>query len=120
MSDDECWTWLKGKTSRGYGVFWFDGRHPGYAHRIAYKLFYGEVPNGMEIDHKCRNSSCCNPNHLEAVTHKTNIRRSPNVGRPSSHGVMCSPKRTEERVKKAYEVEGEQPKDANRTSNNGI
>lgn len=45
------------------------------AHRFAYELHKGPIPKGLEIDHLCRNTLCVNPNHLEAVTHRENVRR---------------------------------------------
>jgi HNH endonuclease len=44
-------------------------------HIMEYERKYGPVPPGLEIDHKCRNTRCCNPDHLEAVTHRENCRR---------------------------------------------
>jgi len=46
------------------------------AHRLWYERRYGPIPEGMEIDHLCRNTSCVNPDHLEAVTPVENKRRS--------------------------------------------
>jgi hypothetical protein len=69
-----CWLWTGPKDKLGYGNFGFQGRGYG-AHRAAYLLFIGDVPEGMELDHLCRNPSCVNPSHLEPVTHRENIRR---------------------------------------------
>ncbi len=44
-------------------------------HRVTYETFVGPIPEGLEIDHLCRNRLCCNPVHLEAVTRKENVRR---------------------------------------------
>lgn len=76
-----CWVWKACKTPRGYGHFYFDKKH-WRAHRWAYQYFKGPIPEGLELDHLCRNTSCVNPDHLEAVTHKVNILRgqSPQAG----------------------------------------
>lgn len=76
-SDDECWPWLGG-TSRGYGRFQYGSyREPltRLAHVVAYELLIGPIPPGLELDHICRNPRCVNPAHLEAVTHRENMRR---------------------------------------------
>jgi hypothetical protein len=45
------------------------------AHVFAYESYYGPLPAGMEPDHLCSNTLCCNPLHLEAVSHRTNVLR---------------------------------------------
>lgn len=68
-----CWEWKKPKPS-GYGQFYHKGtmRH---SHIVSYELNTGTVPEGSVIDHLCRVKCCCNPEHLEAVTQKVNVRR---------------------------------------------
>lgn len=58
-----CVLWLGGKHRAGYGAF--DG---GYAHRFSYETFVGPIPDGYEINHKCRVKACVAPDHLEALT----------------------------------------------------
>lgn len=70
----ECWPWLGAQTHGGYGHLLVRRRFVG-AHRVAYELFYGEIPSGMVIDHLCRNHACVNPLHLEAVSNRENLRR---------------------------------------------
>lgn len=68
-----CWVWMAGTDAHGYGHFWSE-RYVG-AHIWAYTTFVGPVGDGLELDHLCRRVSCCNPSHLEPVTHQENIRR---------------------------------------------
>lgn len=70
----ECWNWTGAKVSAGYGELNISGR-PAYAHRLAYEHFVGPIPAGLVIDHLCRNPSCVNPAHLEAVETRENTRR---------------------------------------------
>jgi len=71
---DTCWLWTAWIERNGYGRFWLDGRQHG-AHRVAYELYVGPIPVGLEIDHLCRVRHCVNPDHLEAVTASENARR---------------------------------------------
>lgn len=68
-----CWPW-SGATKNGYGTF------RGFrAHRIAYTLKRGAIPDGLTLDHTCRNILCCNPNHLDPVESRVNILRGEGV-----------------------------------------
>lgn len=70
-----CWLWLACCTKLGYGRFnkTTDKSIPAY--QMAYELFRGARPAGMDLDHLCRVPNCVNPWHLEAVTHKENMHR---------------------------------------------
>lgn len=74
-----CWNW-KGGTGSGYGVVYVEGGSR-MAHRISYELLIGPISPGLHLDHLCRNRRCVNPDHLEAVSRKTNILRG--VGTPA-------------------------------------
>lgn len=69
-----CWLWTATKNNKGYGQFSSRGRMM-LAHRWAYELFVGAVPDGLELDHLCRERACVRPEHLEPVTRSENMRR---------------------------------------------
>ncbi len=69
-----CWVWQRSTDTKGYGRLWVDGRNQ-HAHRRAYELVKGPIPDGLTIDHLCRVHACINPDHLEAVTNRENILR---------------------------------------------
>ena len=69
-----CWEWTLYISERGYGKLYHKGRTHA-AHKFFYEICFGPVPEGLELDHLCRNRWCCNPDHLEAVTHAENVRR---------------------------------------------
>lgn len=74
QQDDTCWQWKGASQKKGYGNFW-EGKAVLLAHRYAYLLLVGPIPEDRELDHLCRNRGCVNPLHLEPVTHEENIRR---------------------------------------------
>ena len=76
VGEDGCWLWTASLNGRGYGQYMIrPSPKPTSAHRTAYLALVGPIPTGMELDHLCRVPSCCNPAHLEAVTHSENVRR---------------------------------------------
>lgn len=70
-----CWEWTGYRCERGYGSFSPSRGVTAYAHRIAFTQLRGPIPDRMDLDHLCRNTSCCNPDHLDAVPRRENILR---------------------------------------------
>lgn len=76
-SKEEHWFWTGSKMVNGYGKIGVGGKYGGWklAHRIAWELYRGPIPEGLTIDHLCRIRHCVNPQHLEPVTNAENLRR---------------------------------------------
>ena len=75
IPESTCWYWA-GALVDGYGSLSVHGRMK-RAHRLYYELLIGKIPDGLELDHICRERSCVNPSHLEPVTSRENVLRSP-------------------------------------------
>lgn len=69
-----CWMWLRAIKNNGYGEIMVNQKFY-YSHRFMYEKKKGKIPKNYQLDHLCRNRWCCNPEHLEPVTQKENIRR---------------------------------------------
>jgi len=69
-----CVLWIGAIMKNGYGVSSFDSKSV-LAHRLAYQIHIGSIPEGLQIDHTCRVRCCVNPYHLEPVTCAENLRR---------------------------------------------
>lgn len=68
-----CWLWTAFIAPSGYGHLRI-GERNALAHRVAYELFIGPIPPGMQIDHRCGCRICVNPDHLRVATHAENMR----------------------------------------------
>jgi predicted DNA-binding protein (UPF0251 family) len=68
---DTCWLWT-GSSRRGYGQFSIDN-HPHKSHRVSYKMYNGDIPEGHDIRHTCDVRLCVNPAHLLTGTRKENV-----------------------------------------------
>lgn len=77
---DDCWVWTGSKSTISKRPNWqypkfFDGTKTVRAHRFAYELLVGPIPDGMHLDHTCTNTMCVNPAHMEPATNKKNLER---------------------------------------------
>lgn len=72
--DGECWVWM-GSAAGGYGQIMIDSAAV-KVHRVMYERLKGPVEDGLQLDHLCRVTRCCNPDHLEPVSARINILRS--------------------------------------------
>ncbi len=75
---DGCWQWM-GSTREGYGQIRVGDRVM-RAHRVAYELAHGVIPNDVMLDHQCRNRACVRPDHLVQATNKTNMENLDSAG----------------------------------------
>ena len=73
----DCWEWTAACFGNGYGQFrvWPNENHRG-AHCVVWEMLVGPIPEGFEIDHRCKNRACVNPDHLEPVPQIVNLMRS--------------------------------------------
>ncbi len=87
-----CWNWV-GAINRGdgYGRICsrYDRQKHETAHRVVYETAVGAIPDGLDLDHLCRNRRCVNPAHLEPVTRQVNILRGETVTAANAKKTHC-------------------------------
>lgn len=84
----DCWEWMGERDHNGYGrLYGATGSHR-RAHRAVWELLVGPIPEGLVMDHLCRNTGCVNPDHLEPVTNAENCRRG-YLGLNMAHKTHC-------------------------------
>lgn len=83
-----CWLWMGDSVKGGYGRTFVDGRK-WLSHRAAYVAFVASIPEGLTIDHLCKQPACCNPLHLEPVTMKENTMRGNSFARINAQKTTC-------------------------------
>lgn len=79
---ETCWIWTAGKDRHGYGQITAGELGKSGAHRVAWHLVNGPIPDGMQVDHKCHNRACVRPDHLQLATPRMN---SENLAGARSH-----------------------------------
>lgn len=102
INKNGCWI-LQGKlTTNGYGYVNNKDKGSSTAHIITYEQKYGSVPKGQELDHFfCKTKRCCNPDHVEPVTHIENVRRGRCAKVARARMMKLTPKQRSIRARKA-------------------
>lgn len=92
---DGCWEWQGIKNAYGYGVITTGSTSYGtvrrfMAHRLAWEFLRGPIPDGLQMDHLCRNRGCVNPDHLEPVTQHENLLRGNTIPARNAAKTHCA------------------------------
>lgn len=101
VTKDGCWLWT-GALVRGYGVLSVNGRTE-YVHRELWRLTVGPLDGGMTLDHLCRNTRCCRPDHLEMVSRAENARRANETYKVGKATRLRRPKRNATHCRHGHE-----------------
>lgn len=98
VDSNGCWLWQRARhKTTGYAVITLQNRQR-LAHRAAYELFVGPIPEGLTIDHLCRVKHCVNPEHLEPVTMRENTLRGESPAALNAQKELCKRGHTFDRV----------------------
>jgi hypothetical protein len=84
-----CWLWGGALNRDGYGTIYVQGSKRKLAHRIIFESMRRPVPEGMHLDHLCRNRLCVNPDHLEIVSPRTNVLRGQGLTAVNARKTHC-------------------------------
>lgn len=85
----DCWVWTGCRNDRGYGQAAVGNGKRAYVHRWVWEYLVGPVPDGLVLDHLCRNPPCANPDHLQPVSGKTNTLRGVGFGARNARKTHC-------------------------------
>jgi len=83
---DDCWEWKAFRDRGGYGRFMVN-KIPRLAHRVSFERAYGPIPSGLQIDHKCHNTACVNPEHLRLADRSLNAQNLSGARSDSASGI---------------------------------
>jgi hypothetical protein len=83
-----CWTYTGSERSQGYGLFLYEGNRVS-AHRAAYMILVGAIPDSGVVHHLCRNRRCCNPAHLQLTTPSEHPLLDPTIVQKNKEKTHC-------------------------------
>lgn len=88
-SSSGCIEWIGATNNSGYGTFYASPGRYTMAHRWSFEREFGPISQGLYLDHLCRNTSCVNPHHLEAVTQQVNLLRGKTISACNAAKTHC-------------------------------
>lgn len=86
IKSEGCWGWSGTLSPTGYTTLNAE-RKKWFGHRVSFEMHIGPIPDGFDIDHKCHNKSCTNPDHLQAVSRKENKENTNGAYKCNSTGI---------------------------------